>query len=57
VPNTGTNKFGIDIYAIKVGIEGKVMLLNKKGQKKIKLIITFSCISNYTMVSMRDFWP
>lgn len=57
MPNTGTNKFGIDIYAIEEGTEGKVMLLNNKGNKKIKLInfliiFTFSCISNYTIVSM-----
>lgn len=60
--NTGTYKFGIDIYAIKEGTEVKVKLLNNKGHKKIKLInfliiFTCSCISNYTLVSMRDFRP
>lgn len=60
MPNIGTNKFGIDIYVIKEGREGKVMLLNNKGHKKIKLInflIIFACsrVSNYTLVSMRDF--
>jgi hypothetical protein len=62
VVNTGTNKFGIDIYAIKVDVEGKVMFLNNKGAQKIKLInfltiFTFSCISNYTIIQCEILGP
>jgi len=53
VPHTGTYKFAIDTYAINVGAEGKVLVLNNKGHNKIKLInliiFTFSCIPNYNI--------